>query len=41
MMDTEVYILQPPGFKDLNNPKAVCRLNKSLYGLKTGQMNLK
>ncbi len=34
LMDTEVYITQPPGFKDLNNAKKVCLLNKGLYGIK-------
>jgi len=29
-----VYILQPPGFKDLSKPGHVCRLRKAIYGLK-------
>src|ERR671929_620035 len=32
-IDTEIYISQPEGFEQ-NGPKYVCRLNKSLYGLK-------
>ncbi len=34
LMDTEVFLTQPPGYKDKDNPNLVCRLNKSLYGLK-------
>lgn len=30
----EVYILQPPGFQDKDNPSAVCKLRKAIYGLK-------
>ena len=30
----EVFMLQPPGFKDLAKPNHVCRLNKAIYGLK-------
>lgn len=30
----EVYIVQPPEFFDTNNPSFVCRLYKSIYGLK-------
>ena len=29
-----VYCAQPSGFVDVSQPKNVCRLNKSLYGLK-------
>jgi Reverse transcriptase (RNA-dependent DNA polymerase) len=29
-----VYMSQPPGFVDSNNPSHVCLLNKALYGLK-------
>ncbi|XP_010684222.2 uncharacterized protein LOC104898814 [Beta vulgaris subsp. vulgaris] len=28
-----VYMFQPPGFQDSTNPKGVCLLQKSLYGL--------
>lgn len=30
----EVFISQPPGFVDRDNPTKVCRLRKALYGLK-------
>jgi len=29
-----VYMIQPPGIKDLSNPNHVCRLQKTIYGLK-------
>lgn len=33
-LTNEVYMEQPPGFKDSDNPSHVCRLNKDIYGLK-------
>lgn len=30
----EVYVKQPPGFVDKDNPTYVCRLKKALYGLR-------
>jgi len=33
-IDQEVYVSQPPGFEDHNNPDYVFKLKKALYGLK-------
>lgn len=33
-LDDEVYMMQPPGFTDQDNPHGVCRLRKAVYGLK-------
>ncbi|GJX76100.1 putative ribonuclease H-like domain-containing protein [Tanacetum coccineum] len=33
VIDEEVYVLQPPGFVDLDNPKKVYKVVKALYGL--------
>ncbi|WVZ96930.1 LOW QUALITY PROTEIN: hypothetical protein U9M48_042510 [Paspalum notatum var. saurae] len=30
----EVYMQQPPGYEDQNNPNYVCKLDKALYGMK-------
>nr|GFD13535.1 copia protein [Tanacetum cinerariifolium] len=32
-IEEEVYICQPPGFKDLENPDKVYKVVKALYGL--------
>lgn len=34
IIDTEIYMWQPPGFIDHNFPTRVCKLLKSLYSLK-------
>src|SRR3954464_5460011 len=33
-IEEEVYVMQPPGFEDSNNPEMVYKLHKALYGLK-------
>jgi len=33
-LDEEIYMLQPEGFSEIGKENLVCRLNKSLYGLK-------
>ena len=37
-IDKEVYMQQPPGFVDKDRPDWVCRLNKSIYGLRQSGM---
>jgi hypothetical protein len=33
-LDEDVYMHQPPGFKDDKHPTYICKLDKALYGLK-------
>ncbi|CAA0823425.1 cysteine-rich RLK (RECEPTOR-like protein kinase) 8 [Striga hermonthica] len=33
-LDREIYMVQPAGFEDQENPGYVCKLKKALYGLK-------
>ena len=33
-LQEEVYLVQPPGYEDMDHPDYVCRLRKALYGLK-------
>ncbi|RVW13869.1 Retrovirus-related Pol polyprotein from transposon RE1 [Vitis vinifera] len=34
ILDEEVYMAQPKGFEDPTNPQFMCKLHKSIYGLK-------
>ena len=33
-LDEDVYMIQPEGFVDPNNARKICKLQKSIYGLK-------
>jgi histone deacetylase 1/2 len=34
VLEEEVYMHQPPGYKDSKHPNYVCKLDKAIYGLK-------
>lgn len=34
VLEEEVYMHQPPGYKDVKYPNYVCKLDKAIYGLK-------
>ena len=33
-LDNNIYMQQPEGYIDKDHPELVCKLNKSIYGLK-------
>jgi hypothetical protein len=33
-LEEEVYMQQPPGYEDIRQPNYVCKLDKTLFGLK-------
>jgi len=33
-LEEDMYMIQPQGFVDLNNVEKICKLNKSIRGLK-------
>ncbi|GKG08194.1 retrotransposon protein, putative, ty1-copia subclass [Tanacetum coccineum] len=33
-LDKDIYMVQPEGFVDPNHPRKVCKLQRSIYGLK-------
>lgn len=39
-LDEEIYMKQPKGYEDFNNPNFVCRLKRWLYGLKQAPLCL-
>ncbi|GJV99321.1 retrotransposon protein, putative, ty1-copia subclass [Tanacetum coccineum] len=36
-LDEDIYMVQPEGFVDLNHPRKVCKLQRSIYGLKNNK----
>ena len=35
-LQEEVYLVQPPGYEDMDHPDYVCMLRKALYGIEIG-----
>ncbi|GJZ59636.1 retrotransposon protein, putative, ty1-copia subclass [Tanacetum coccineum] len=40
-LDEDIYMVQPEGFVDPNHPKKVCKLQRSIYGLKQASRSWK
>jgi hypothetical protein len=40
-LQKEVYMEQPPGYVDQTHPNLVCRLKKTLHGLKQAKCEVK
>nr|GEU45119.1 putative RNA-directed DNA polymerase, eukaryota, reverse transcriptase zinc-binding domain protein [Tanacetum cinerariifolium] len=38
-LDEDIYMVQPKGFVDPNHPRKVCKLQRSIYGLKQASRN--
>jgi hypothetical protein len=34
ILEEEVYMKQPPGYENKNHPSYICKLDKTIYGLK-------
>ncbi|GJX06814.1 retrotransposon protein, putative, ty1-copia subclass [Tanacetum coccineum] len=39
-LDEDIYMVQPEGFVDPNHPRKVCKLQRSIYGLKQASRSL-
>ncbi|GJX56046.1 reverse transcriptase [Tanacetum coccineum] len=40
-LDEDIYMVQPEGFVDPNHPRKVCKLQRSIYGLKQASRSWK
>ncbi|GKB39355.1 retrotransposon protein, putative, ty1-copia subclass [Tanacetum coccineum] len=38
-LDEDIYMVQPEGFVDPNHPRKVCKLQRSIYGLKPSELS--